>query len=72
MSLDKPETFAALEAAIDAHGLSNVLEIIANICRDKADHVSINWQDQRLSKSWEYAATRIELAATVIQKKDGL
>lgn len=34
-----------IEQAIDRHGLANVLDAIAVICADKADHIRTNWID---------------------------
>ena len=49
-----------LESLIDEHGLSAVLESIADICREKASHVSEAWQDTPLAKVWNRNAERVE------------
>jgi hypothetical protein len=46
----------ALENIIDRIGLSKALELIEGICRDKADHVRSNWQDDELADTWEQGA----------------
>lgn len=37
-----------LETLIDNHGISYVLNTIADICAEKAEHVWSNWQDKQL------------------------
>mgnify|MGYP001601658365 CR=1 FL=1 len=49
-----------LESLIDANGLSAVLESIADICREKANQASDNWQDTPLARLWVRNAGRIE------------
>ena len=41
-----------LEALIDRHGLPAVLNAIAQICSDKAEHIAVNWQDATTAKVW--------------------
>jgi predicted metalloenzyme YecM len=48
-----------LEAIIDHIGLSATLAAIADICSEKADHLSANWQDETSAKTWEHAAAKI-------------
>ena len=49
----KKETILHLESIIDAIGLMNTLEAIADICYDKAEHLRSNWQDEKSAKCWE-------------------
>ncbi len=57
-----------LETLIDNHGLSYVLSTMAQICYEKADHVSSNWQDKELGKEWDKAGNRIDTAESKISK----
>ena len=52
-----------LETLIDAHGVDSILESIGIVCRDKADHIRSNWQDNVLAGQWERVAKKIDDAA---------
>jgi hypothetical protein len=52
-----------LEAFVDAHGLECVLNRLASVCREKAEHVETNWQDARLARIWNSAANKITAAS---------
>lgn len=49
-----------LEQYIDMHGLAFVLAGIASVCRDKADHIRSNWQDEPSAARWDRKAAIIE------------
>lgn len=49
-----------LESVIDEIGLSALLNEIAEIAREKADHLRSNWQDETSAKLWDKDADRIE------------
>ena len=59
MILDNSEDQVLLEALIDKHGLDDVLSEIVTICRHKAEHVAVNWQDMALAKAWDRTADRL-------------
>jgi hypothetical protein len=42
----------ALETLIDACGLTDVLDVIGEICHGKADHIREAWQDETLASEW--------------------
>ncbi len=42
-----------LERFIDTIGLPYMLEVLSNICQEKASHVRENWQDENLAKKWD-------------------
>lgn len=52
-----------LEEIVDAHGLAWTLHALADMCRDKADHLRINWQDKDTAYAWDRAARTVENAA---------
>lgn len=52
-----------LEMMIDRNGLVNVLDTIAIICYDKADHTLGTWDDPVLAKQWQKAGRLIETLA---------
>ena len=41
-----------LEKMIDSITLPQVLELLADICDAKAQHLAENWQDNRAAKLW--------------------
>lgn len=51
------------EEAIDAYGLQRTLEMIGEICWEKAEHIRANWQDKTLAKSWDKASQIVLRAA---------
>lgn len=55
-----------LEAMIDKHGLVHVLTGLACVCREKADHLRSNWQDEKSAKQWDRNAHACDIAATKI------
>lgn len=57
---DAREISAQLEHAIDARGLPEVLNALAAICYEKADHIEDTWQDIPLAKLWRAAGLRVE------------
>lgn len=52
-----------LERMIDRYTLSTVLETVALICSEKADHIRENWQDERTAGAWDKACERAMRAA---------
>ena len=42
-----------LEELVDQHGLDRVVEMLADICADKADHLRSNWQDDATARAWD-------------------
>lgn len=48
-----------LEMKVDAHGVEGVLNMLSEICSEKAEHLRGNWQDEREAKVWDKAGTRI-------------
>jgi hypothetical protein len=56
----------ALENLIDQHGLGTVVESIAEVARQKAEHIAVNWQDPAYARHWERAAKELDRARTHI------
>lgn len=52
-----------IERAIDADGLPELLLHISLICDEKADHIRINWQDNKTARPWATTAKRLEKSA---------
>lgn len=58
-----PDHKLMLETSIDSSSLADVLEALAEICREKAQHLQENWQDERAANLWNRAANRVETCA---------
>ena len=54
-----PEQKTALEALIDADDLRSVLESIAEIAGEKAEHLRSTWQDPIAGSAWDRAARAV-------------
>jgi hypothetical protein len=42
-----------MEEFMDKEGLAQLIQLVAEICYEKAEHVLTNWQDENLAKLWE-------------------
>jgi hypothetical protein len=56
-----------LERMIDSQGLGSVLEMIREICYEKANHIAVEWQDMPLAKRWIAYAIRINNVVQAIR-----
>lgn len=52
-----------LESIVDTYSLREVLDALAEMCREKAQHVTENWQDTTLAETWGSAADEVQSAA---------
>lgn len=59
MSFNRNAAKDQLEAMIDKSSLNDVLDMLAEICHAKADHLRSNWQDEPAAKDWDRAGNRI-------------
>ena len=57
-----------IEALIDRHGLSAILNAMAETCHEKSAHVAENWQDKQLAREWTKCARVAELAQNKMDK----
>lgn len=57
------DTHKTLERIIDDVGLRDTLAILAEVCRLKAEHIVVNWQDEGLAAQWDTAAEAIDEVA---------
>lgn len=51
-----------LKGLVDARSLEGVMEMLATICAERAEHLGADWQDQRSAQCWLSAATRLSQA----------
>jgi len=56
-----------LEMLVDRKGLAGVVEALAEIADEKAEHVRSNWQDEPLAKAWERDAWTLKKAAAKLE-----
>ena len=56
-----------IEQTIDATSLARLLEIVAEICHEKAEHLRSNWQDVNAAKSWESDAAKLQKLAAKLE-----
>lgn len=59
-----PQEKYELEEMIDGTSVGQLLEAIADICHEKAEHVATNWQDYDLEKLWTRCGTKISALAS--------
>jgi hypothetical protein len=60
----------ALEKLVDASTLATVLEALAEVCHEKAEHLRVNWQDSGMAVAWTRAGNRIQATANTIYNRD--
>jgi hypothetical protein len=53
----------ALEGIVDGNTLAAVVDALAAVCRDKAEHIRSAWQDWETARAWDRAAKVLEAAA---------
>lgn len=49
-----------IESLIDKHGLQMVLDSLATVCGEKAEHLAVTWQDTASAKAWANAAQQLD------------
>lgn len=57
-----------LEAIVDRTSLSAVLESLAYVCSEKAEHLLTNWQDETSADAWERCITPLDDLASSASK----
>jgi 23S rRNA G2069 N7-methylase RlmK/C1962 C5-methylase RlmI len=60
----------AIETAIDTYGLWAVLQMTADVCAEKRDHIRENWQDRATARPWNRAATLLYHVRDKIEQID--
>jgi len=57
--MDNIDVMNKLEEMVDASSMNFVLDTLAMICSEKAEHIIANWQDRTAAQPWQHAAQRI-------------
>jgi hypothetical protein len=58
----------ALEELVDTLSLGNVLQLLGEICCEKAEHLETNWQDLAMGSDWRQAARALDRASDALPK----
>jgi len=61
-----------LESIVDEHGLAQTIEMLAEICNLKADHIRSNWQDESLACLWGRMSGKLQRDSDEAFKFNGL
>jgi hypothetical protein len=65
---NKPDAMETIETLIDKSSVNYVLNVVAQICFEKSDHIEANWQDKNTAKEWSKLAVKIETLADKNEK----
>lgn len=57
-----------LEGLVDRWTLTDVLEQLARVCGEKAEHLRSNWQDNESARVWDRMYNRIRTAEDVARE----
>lgn len=52
-----------LEEFIDQNHLCNAVDALAEVCRNKSEHLACNWQDASAAADWARAARSLDTLA---------
>ena len=55
-----------LEHLVDKWGISFLIATLEQVCYEKADHITMNWQDPNLAKSWENVGKKLDKLGTAL------
>lgn len=55
----KNELINGVEALVDATSVRDVMDALAAMCGEKAEHIRSSYQDETTAKAWEKAGSRI-------------
>jgi hypothetical protein len=59
-----------LEQYIDQFGLDTVLACLADICKEKAEHIRANWStDKALARGWSIEGAALEVQASGARRR---
>jgi len=59
-----PTDDGIVEDLIDRLTLRGLLDLVAQVCHEKADHLRANWQDETAGHAWERAEQIINKMTT--------
>jgi len=53
-------THEQVEKLIDDSSLPELMIVVMDVCRDKAEHIRVNWQDEHSATVWDSFANAID------------
>ena len=65
--IDEQAFAKELEGLVDKTSLHMVLDVLADIAREKAEHIRCNWQDEPLARSWSWDGGKLERTASKLE-----
>jgi len=54
------EHWDELELMVDRYSVAELVAALAKVCREKAEHIRVNWQDDDTARPWDRNAARLE------------
>ncbi len=60
MKLSPMDILDGLEQAVDQTSIASIVGYLAQVAYDKAEHVTVNWQDDALAKRWQTIAEQLD------------
>jgi hypothetical protein len=58
---------STLEEYVDQGTLGSLIDALAELCHEKAEHVLTNWQDKEMARSWTRDARKLEKISPKIE-----
>lgn len=71
MRLATQQDALALEALVDSIGMTEVLNLLAAISAEKAEHLLTNWQDKATARQWESVGAKLSATADSVDARLG-
>jgi hypothetical protein len=63
---DEPTLEDELEELVDTNSLAEVLDALAQVCYEKAEHLRGNWQDRDTAAHWDKAGGKIDALGSTV------
>jgi hypothetical protein len=67
MANTNTESARQLESLLDTMGVKTLVELLSDICFEKAEHLRSNWQDNGSAKVWDKNAKVLQSAELKLQ-----
>ena len=63
MPAPNQHNMTTLEQIVDACGIIDVVDALATICNEKAEHIRSAWQDDKTAKVWDKAGKHLDVTS---------
>lgn len=57
-----------LEQMVDRFSVRQVVDMLSEICAEKAEHIRVNWQDFSLAARWQAKAAKLDRVSNSLKK----